>query len=127
MIRSFERRRRWRGPPGPKHHVLQRERVEVVAHVLADVGPHREEHALALVVAGTVLMWLAEVSDDDRAVDRTHYLAEGDLLRQPGEDVPAPHAPLGADEAGALERQQDLLQIGLRKACPLGDVPDRRR
>ena len=44
-----------------------------------------------------------------------------------GEDVAAPDAPLGADEAGAFQRQQDLLEVGLGKPGPLGDVADRRR
>ena len=34
-----------------------------LAHVLADVGPHGEQHALALVVAGAVLVGLAEVAE----------------------------------------------------------------
>lgn len=98
-----------------------------MAHVLADVAPHREQHALALVVAGAVLMGLAEVSYDDRAVDRAHDLAQSDLVRQPREHVAASHAALGADEAGTFQCQQDLLQVGLGKPGPLGDVPDRCR
>ena len=65
--------------------------------------------------------------DDDRAVDGAHDLAEGDLVGQACEHVPAPDASLGADEAGALQCQQDLLEVGLRKPGPLGDVPDRSR
>ena len=37
--------------------------VELVAHLLADVGPDGEQHALALVVAGAVLVGLAEVAE----------------------------------------------------------------
>src|SRR5258708_6224500 len=39
----------------PAHHVRQREGIEVLAHVLADVRPHREQHTLALVLARAVL------------------------------------------------------------------------
>ena len=47
-----------RGHPalGPGDHVGQVEGVEVGPHVLADVGPHGEQDALALVVAGPVLV-----------------------------------------------------------------------
>jgi len=97
----------------------------VVAHVLADIGPYGEQHALALVVARAILVWRAEISGHDRAVDRADDLAQGDLFRQPGENVSASHAALGSDEPGAFECQQDLLQIRLRKARPLCDVADR--
>ena len=50
-----------------------------LAHVLADVGPDGQQDALALVVAGAVLVGLAEVADHDRAVDRADDLAQGDL------------------------------------------------
>ena len=37
--------------------------------MLADVGPDAEEDALSLVVAGPVVVGLAEVAGHDRAVD----------------------------------------------------------
>ena len=48
-------------------------------------------------------------------VDRADDLAEGDVLRRPGQHVPAAHAPLGPHQAGALEGQQDLLEVRLRE------------
>jgi len=47
--------------------------------VVTDLGPHRQEDTLAFVIARTVLVRFAEVAGDDRAVDRGHDLAEGDL------------------------------------------------
>ena len=82
-------------------------------HVLAHLRPHRQQHALALVVAGTVLVWRAEVTGHDRAVDGAHDLAQGDLVRRPGQDVATAHAPLGAHEAGALQSQENLLEVRL--------------
>jgi hypothetical protein len=76
------------------HHVQQGERVKVVAHVLTDVGPHGQKHALALVVARTILVWRAEIAGDDRAVDSTDDLAQGYLIRRPGQDVPASDSAL---------------------------------
>ena len=64
---------------------------------------------------------------DDRPVDRAHDLGQRDLGRRPGEHVPATHAPLRPHEAGALEREEDLLQVGLGEAGALGDVTDRCR
>ena len=64
---------RFAGPgrvaPGHGDDVGQGEGVEVAAHVLADVGPDGQQHALALVVAGAVGVGLAEVAGHDRAVD----------------------------------------------------------
>ena len=124
---SVEWRERRPAAAGAKHHVLEGERVQVVAHVLSDVSPYCEEHALALMVAGAVLVRLTEVSDHDRTVDGAHDLTEGDLVRQPCQDVPATHTALGPHEAGALESQQYLLEIGLGEASALGDVAHRCR
>ena len=70
-------------------------------------------------------MGCAEVAGRDRAVDRGDDLGQGDLLGRPGQDVAAAHAPLGADQAGALEGEQDLLEVGLGQPGALGDVPHR--
>ena len=53
---------------GPLGHVRQGEGVQVPAHVLADVSPHGEQHTLALVIAGPVLVRLAEIPGHDRAL-----------------------------------------------------------
>ena len=58
-------------------------------------------------------------------VDRRHDLAEGDQARLPGEDVAAADAALRAHDAGALEGQQDLLEVRLRQPGALGDVAHR--
>ena len=92
---------------------------------LADLGPDGEQDALALVVAGAAGVGLAEVAGHDRAVDRRDDLGQGDLLGRAGEHVAAADAPLGADEAGALQGQQDLLEVGLGEAGALGDVAHR--
>ena len=61
----------------------------MLAHVLADVGPHGQQDALALVLAGAVLVGASEVAGHDGPVHGAHDLAQGDLLGRPGEDVPA--------------------------------------
>ena len=86
-----------------------------------------KQHALALVVAGPVGVGLAEVAGHDRAVDGRHHLGQGDLLGVAGQDVAAAHPALGPDQAGTLEGQEDLLEIGLGQAGALGDVPYRGR
>ena len=107
--------------------VGERVAVEVVAHVLAGLVPHGDQHALALVVARPVLVRLAEVAERDRTVDGRHDLRQLDLLGVAGEDVAAADAALGAHQPGALEGQQDLLEVGLGQAGALGDVAHRRR
>ena len=44
-----------------------------------------------------------------------------------GQHVAAADAPLGAHQPGALEGEQDLLQVRLGEAGALGDVAHRRR
>jgi len=96
----------------------------VGADGLADVGPDGQEDALALVVAGAVLVGLTEVAGGDGSVDGGDDLRQGDLLGWAGQDVAATDAPLGADEAGTLEGQEDLLEVGLGQAGALGDIPN---
>ena len=85
---------------------------------LPDVGPDGQQHALALVVAGAVLVGLSEVAGGDGAVDGGDDLGQGDLLRWAGQHVAAADAPLRADQARSLEGQEDLLQIGLGQGGP---------
>ena len=62
----------------------------------------------------------------ERAVDRGEDVGQRDLRGVTGEDVPAAHTALRAHEPGALDRQEDLLEIGLGEAGPLGDLLHRR-
>ena len=97
------------------------------AHVLSQFGPDGQKDALALVVAGSVLVGFAEVSRLYRSVDGADDLAERDVVRRSGQDVAATHASLGTNQARPLEGEQDLLEIGLRQTGALGYVPDRCR
>ena len=99
----------------------------MLAHVFADVGPHRQQHALAFVVAGAVLVGLAEVADHDRAVDRADDLRQRDVRRRSGQDVAPANAALGPHQTCALEGEKDLFQVWLGKPGALGNVTDRRR
>jgi hypothetical protein len=65
---------------------------------------------------------LAEVTGDDRPVDRADDLAEQDLGRFAGEHVAAADPALGAHDARALEREEDLLEVGLGQAGAVGDL-----
>ena len=103
-----------------------RVKPRAAAHLLAGRLPDRQQHALALVVAGAVLVRLAEVAEADRAVDRGEDLAEADLRRAAGEHVAAADAALRPHQPGALQRQQDLLEVRLGDAGALGDVAHRR-
>lgn len=80
----------------------------------ADGVPNGKQHALALVIAGAVGVRLSEVAESDRAIDGSDDLCQMDLVRGPGQDVAAPDAALGSNESRPLEREKDLLEIGLR-------------
>jgi hypothetical protein len=110
---------------GPVHHVGQGEGVEVLAHVLTYLRPDGQQDALALVLAGAVLVGPAEVPGHDGAVDGVHDLAQGDRLGRAGQHVAAAHPPFGTDEPGPFESQEDLLQVRLGQPRALGDVAHR--
>jgi len=103
-------------------HVLEGEAREVLAHVVADFGPHAEQDALSLVVAGTIAVGLTEVTGDDRAVDRGHNFGQGDGGGVASQHVATTDAALGANESDALQTQQNLLEVGLRETGALGQV-----
>ena len=94
---------------------------------MADRIPDREQDALTFVIAGTILMRLTEVADDDRSIDGSNNHPDGDLGRVTGHHITAADAALGPHQSGPFERQQDLLEIGLRKAGAFGDVAHRCR
>ena len=54
-------------------------------------------------------------------------LGQRDLIGRPGEHVAAADAALRPYEAGALHREQDLLEVRLGQVRALGDLLDRRR
>ena len=65
---------------------------------------------------------------DDRAVDRATRSRDSVISSGgAGEHVAAADAPLRAHQPGALEREQDLLEVGLGEAGALGDVAHRGR
>jgi hypothetical protein len=100
---------------------------EVVTHVVAGDLPHGEQHALSFMVTRAVLMRCAEIAEGDRAVDRRHNFRQPDLLRRSSEYVTPTDTALGAHEPGALQRQQNLLEVRLGECGALCDVSNRRR
>src|SRR5690606_13954970 len=66
-----------------------------------------------------------EVPGPDRPVDRGDDLGERDLRRLAGEHVAAADPALGPHEPRALQREEDLLEVGLGEARALRDVPHR--
>ncbi len=70
-------------------------------------------------------MGFTEVAQGDGPVDCSQDRRQGDVGGVLSQDVPATDAPLGSHQARALERQQDLLEVGLGEPRALGDVADR--
>ena len=99
--------------------------LEVVAHVLARRIPDRQQNALPFVTARTVLMRLAEISDGDRAVDGRDDLGKFDVVRILCEDISATDAALRTDQPRTFQREEDLFEIRLGKACTFRDVANR--
>ena len=71
---------------------------------MADRVPDCEQYALTFVVAGTVLMGLAEIAESDWAVDCSNDHPDRDLGRIASHDITAADTALGPDQASALER-----------------------
>ena len=90
--------------------------------MVAGLVPDAEQDALAFVVAGAVLVGLAEIAEGDGAVNGRHDLGEPDLGWIAGEDVPASDTPLRFHETGAFQGEQDLFEVRLRQCGALGDV-----
>ena len=111
-------------PGGGGGESLERVGVEVLAHVLRGDVPDREQHALALMVAGAILVRLAEISKDDGSVNRRDDVREPDLGGRFGQDVSAADASLRPDESRTFEGEKNLLQIGLGEPCAFGNVSD---
>ncbi len=80
---------------------------------------------MALVVACTVLMGFAKVAHHDGAIYRAHDLGQRDLIGWAGQYVPAAHPAFGTNQPGALEGQEDLLEVRLGEHGPIRDVSDR--
>lgn len=98
----------------------------MISEEITNLGPQRQQHALTLVIACPVSVGLAEISSSDGPVDGRDDLGHGDVLGITGQDVATADATLGAYDARAFQRQEDLLQVGLGEPGPLGDVSNRR-
>jgi len=97
----------------------------VLAHVISDVGPNPEQDALALVITGAILVWLAKVAGRDGSIDRGHDLGQRDGLGGPGQHVAAADAALRADEPYAFQAQENLFEVRLGETGAFGEVANR--
>lgn len=99
----------------------------MVAHVVPGLFPDGQEDALPLMVAGSVLVGFAEITESDGPVDGRDDLGETNVARWTSQGVAAADPALGTDQTGALEGQEDLFEIGLGEAGAFGDVLHRSR
>ena len=72
-------------------------------------------------------MRFAEITDGDGTVDRRDDLRELDVFGLTGECVSTSDTPLGPNQTGSLEGEQDLFEVGLGETGSLRDVAHRRR
>jgi len=103
-------------------YVGQCERLQPFAHFVADGVPERQQNTLAFMIAGSVGVRVTEVAQDNRTVDGSEDFSQVDLGRRASEHITAADASFGSNEAGALEGQQNLLQVRLGEAGALGYV-----
>ena len=80
----------------PAGQIGERVTGEVPRHLVGDRNPHFLQDAVTLAVVVLV------GQRGEGAVDRRQDLGETDLLRRPGQDVPAADPALRADEPARL-------------------------
>jgi hypothetical protein len=80
----------------------------MLTHVVANVGPDTEEHALSLVVTSPVTVRFSEVTSDNGAVYCGDNLGQSDGFSAPREDVAPAHTTFRSNEPDTLEAQEDL-------------------
>ena len=94
---------------------------------MADRVPDRQQDALSLVIARTILMRLAEIAESDRAVDCSNDHPDRDLGRVASHHVAAADTTFGSNQTRPFERQQDLLQVRLGQTCAFRNIAHRGR
>jgi hypothetical protein len=97
----------------------------MIGHVVPYFGPNGKQGALSLVVASVIFVGGAKVAGHDWPVYGRHNFPQSQVIWWSGQDVAATDAPLGRDNTGTLQGEQNLLQVGLGEASSLGDVTDR--
>ena len=114
--------RDWFAPPGLQHQVGEGKTREVLTHVGAHVRPDVEQDALTLVVAGSLLVGLAEVARHDWSINCGHDVGQGDGVGAARENVAPTNSALRTHEPHALQAEQNLFEIRLGEAGTFGEV-----
>jgi len=95
--------------------------------MLADLGPDGKKRALSLVVACTICVGFAKITDDNRTVDSADDRTQRDLLGRSSEYVASANTAFRGDDSSTFEGKEDLLEVGLGQASTLGNVAHRGR
>src|SRR5712691_2134894 len=101
-------------------HLAEREPVDHARHGLGDLVPQLHQ-ILTIARRAAVAPWLEGPA---RPLHRAQDGADGDRLRRPGEMVPPRGPPLRGQQAGALERKQNLFEIALGDRLPRRNLLD---
>jgi hypothetical protein len=101
---------------------LQSEARKVFTHVVAYLSPDTKQDALTLVVTGPIAVRLTKVAGDNWTINGGHYFGQCDAGSISGQYVASTDTSLGANQANALETEQDLFQIGLGESRALRQV-----
>ena len=79
------------------------------------------------MIAGAVTVRLTKVAGHNWSVDGGDNLGQSDAAGVFGQNVATTDAPLRANEAYALQAEQNLFEVGLGESSALGEVTDRNR
>ncbi len=108
-------------------NVSKRVCTKMFSHVSSSKIPNREQNALSVVIAGTVLVWRTKITQGNWAINSRNNVRQTNLRSRASQNVPASNSAFGFHQASTFKCQQDLLQIRLRKRRSFGDITDRSR
>ncbi len=110
---------------GNTGNVSKRVCAKVFSHVSSRKIPNRQQNTLSVVIAGAVLVWRAKISQGNWTINSRNNVRQTNLRSRASQNVPAPNSPFRFHQASTFKRQQDLLQIRLRKRRSFSDITHR--
>jgi len=110
---------------GNTGNVSKRVCAKMFSHVSSSKIPNRQQNTLSVVIAGAVLVWRAKISQGNWTINSRNNVRQTNLRSRASQNVPAPNSAFRFHQASTFKRQQDLLQIRLRKRRSFSDITHR--
>jgi hypothetical protein len=112
---------------GNTGNVSKRVCAKMFSHVSSRKIPNRQQNTLSVVIAGAILVWRTKISQSNWAINSRNNVRQSNLRSRASQDVSAANSAFGFHQASTFKRQQDLLQIRLRKRRSFSDITHRSR